>query len=63
MKYHSNYYILEYWNKLTKTFVECSSNKNIEWLRKSAKKSYYNYPYMGKKRIRYIQSTVIWTSK
>lgn len=63
MRYHSDHYILEYWNKITKSYVECGWNKNPEWLKKLAKKSYYQYDYMGKKRIRFISTKIVWTSE
>jgi hypothetical protein len=63
MRYHTHHYILEFWDKRTKSYKNGASNKNIERLRILTKKPYFNYSYMGKKRIICIQVTKIWESK
>lgn len=63
MRYRTNHYFLEFWSIPLKKYVTGSENHDIERLKILAKKPYFNYNYMGKKRIRKITAKTIWESK
>lgn len=55
MRYHTGHFILQYWDRNKKKYVDGHTSRVIDHLERMAKKPYYNYPWMGKKRILHIQ--------
>lgn len=56
-------YQLQYWNKETRKYITVWTGQRLEIAQRLAKKPYYNYPYMGKKRILSISIQIIGVSK